>query len=64
MRRILFRATQTEEKLAREKISGKNDANKTHFEVGKKIRQTIKELGGTMPEELPIVGDIKKIEKN
>jgi DNA-damage-inducible protein D len=59
----LFRATQTEEKLAREKISGKNNANKTHFEVGKKVRQTIKELGGRMPEELPIAGDITKIEK-
>jgi DNA-damage-inducible protein D len=49
----LFRATQTEEKLRREKISTKSEANKTHFEVGKKVRQTIKELGGTMPEDLP-----------
>lgn len=51
----LFRATQTEEKLRREKIQGKEKANKTHFEVGKKVRQTIKELGGTMPEKLPTV---------
>lgn len=49
----LFRATQTEEKLRREKIKGKTKANQTHYEVGKKIRQTIKELGGTMPEDLP-----------
>jgi DNA-damage-inducible protein D len=49
----LFRATQTEEKLRREEIEGKEKANKTHFEVGKKVRQTIKELGGTMPEDLP-----------
>ena len=49
----LFRATQTEEKLRRENIQGKDNANKTHFEVGKKVRQTIEELGGTMPEELP-----------
>ena len=49
----LFRATQTEEKLRRENIVGKNKANSTHFEVGKKVRQTIKELGGTMPEDLP-----------
>ena len=49
----LFRATQTEEKLKREHIQGKAEANKTHFEVGKKVRQTIKELGGTMPEDLP-----------
>ncbi len=49
----LFRATQTEEKLRRENIQGKNKANTTHFEVGDKVRQTIKELGGTMPEDLP-----------
>lgn len=49
----LFRATQTEEKLRREKIQGIPEANKTHYEVGKKVRQTIKELGGTMPEDLP-----------
>lgn len=59
----LFRATQTEEKLRREKIKGKDKANKTHFEVGKKVRQTIKELGGTMPEDLPTAESIKKIEK-
>jgi DNA-damage-inducible protein D len=50
----LFRATQTEEKLRREKINGKAKANQTHYEVGAKVRQTIKELGGTMPEELPV----------
>ncbi len=49
----LFRATQTEEKLRREHIQGKTAANQTHFEVGKKVRQTIEELGGTMPEDLP-----------
>ncbi len=49
----LFRATQTEEKLRRENIQGKNKANTTHFEVGNKVRQTIKELGGIMPEDLP-----------
>lgn len=48
----LFRATQTEEKLRRENIKGKENANKAHFQVGKKVRQTIKELGGTMPEDL------------
>jgi DNA-damage-inducible protein D len=55
----LFRATQTEEKLKREKIKGKQNANKTHYEVGKKVRQTIKELGGTMPEDLPAEDSIK-----
>ena len=49
----LFRATQTEAKLHRENIQGKQEANKTHFEVGKKVRDTIKDLGGTMPEDLP-----------
>lgn len=49
----LFRATQTEEKLRRENIQGKDAANETHFEVGSKVRQTIQELGGTMPEDLP-----------
>jgi len=49
----LFRATQTEEKLRRENIKGKSKANTTHFEVGNKVRQTIKDLGGTMPEDLP-----------
>ena len=49
----LFRATQTDEKLRKENIIGKEAANQTHYEVGKKVRQTIKELGGTMPEDLP-----------
>lgn len=59
----LFRATQTEEKLRRENIQGKQQANDTHFEVGRKVRQTIAELGGTMPEELPLHEDVKKIER-
>lgn len=58
----LFRATQTEEKLRREKIKGKQKANQTHLEVGKKVRQTIKEIGGTMPENLPVADSIKKLE--
>jgi DNA-damage-inducible protein D len=67
----LFRATQTEEKLRRENIKGKTKANQTHYEVGSKVRQTIKELGGTMPEDLPspqkgirqVERDQKKLEK-
>jgi len=58
----LFRATQTEEKLRREEIKGKKNANTTHFNVGKKVRQTIHELGGTMPENLPTEESIKKLE--
>ncbi len=60
----LFRATQTEEKLRREQIQGKTEANKTHYEVGKKVRQTIEELGGTMPEDLPTPDkSIRQIER-
>lgn len=58
----LFRATQTEEKLRRENINGRVKANKTHYEVGAKVRQTIKELGGTMPENLPVAENIAKVE--
>ena len=58
----LFRATQAEEKLRREKIVGKDKANQAHREVGAKVRQTIKELGGTMPEHLPVVESIKALE--
>lgn len=50
----LFRATQTEEKLRRDGVQGKTQANQTHFAVGRKVRQTIEELGGTMPEKLPV----------
>ena len=49
----IFRASQTKQKLEREQIQGKEKANRTHFEVGKKVRQTIEELGGTLPEDLP-----------
>ena len=59
----LFRATQTEEKLRRENIKSRQQANKTHYEVGAKVRQTIKELGGTMPEDLPTAESIKAVEK-
>lgn len=60
----LFRATQTEEKLRRENIKGKIKANKTHFEVGQKVRKTIQELGGTMPEDLPPADSVKKLAKS
>ncbi len=58
----LFRATQTEEKLRREQVIGKDRANRTHREVGAKVRKTIQELGGTMPEDLPTAESIKKLE--
>ncbi|MBU7008817.1 DNA-damage-inducible protein D [Peptococcaceae bacterium DYL19] len=60
----LFRATQTDEKIRRENIKGKSVANRTHFEVGQKVRKTIEELGGTMPEELPTPEkSVRQIEK-
>lgn len=58
----LFRATQAEEKLRRDKITGRELANRTHFEVGAKVRRTIRELGGTMPESLPPAESIRKLE--
>jgi DNA-damage-inducible protein D len=59
----LFRATQTEEKLRNENIKGKQKANQTHFEVGSKVRGAIKEIGGTMPENLPTAESIKTVQK-
>ena len=59
----LFRATQTEDKLKRDNIKDKQVANKTHYEVGRKIRKTIGEIGGTMPEDLPTVENIKLVEQ-
>ena len=57
----MFRATQAEEKLRREKIVGKTNANLAHRQVGAKVRQTIHELGGTMPESLPVAESIKQV---
>lgn len=56
----LFRATQTEAKLKRENIIGEQNANNTHLNVGKKVRETIKDIGGTMPEELPAADGVNK----
>ena len=60
----LLRATQTEKKLRRERVRGKQKANQPHFEVGKKVRQTIADLDGTMPEALPTLeAGIQQLEK-
>ena len=59
----LFRATQAEEKLRRDQVRSKAQANQTHLEVGRKVRKTIQELGGTMPEALPTPAQgIKQVE--
>ena len=60
----LFRISQTEQKLKRDNIQTENDANDAHYEVGTKIRNTIKELGGIMPEDLPTPKkSLKQIER-
>lgn len=60
----LFRATQTDEKLRRDNVQGKQEAGNVHYEVGRKVRQTIADLGGTMPEDLPTPSkSIKQLER-
>ena len=60
----LFRISQTEEKLVRDNIQTEQEANKTHYNVGAKVRKTIQELGGTMPEDLPTPKkSLKQLEK-
>ena len=60
----LFRATQTDDKLHRDGVAGKKAANKTHEDVGRRVRQTIEEIGGTMPEDLPTPDtSVKKLER-
>jgi len=58
----LFRTTQAEDKLRRENVRGKDAANRIHNEVGRKVRATIHELGGTMPENLPVAESFRKVE--
>lgn len=57
----LFRLTQAEEKLRREGVKGKLNANAAHFVVGQKVRKAIADIGGTMPEKLEPAEDINKI---
>jgi DNA-damage-inducible protein D len=56
----LFRATQTDAKIRRENIKGEGNANFAHFEVGQKVRNTIANIGGTMPENLPVADGVGK----
>jgi len=59
-----FRISQTEQKLKRDNIQGESKAKETHYEVGKEVRNTIKKLGGTMPEDLPTPNkSLKELEK-
>ena len=59
----LFRITQTDEKIKKDAISGGEAASRTHFMVGGKVRQTIKDIGGALPEQLPPEKHIKEIKK-
>jgi len=60
----LFRITQTEEKLRKDNIQGENNANTTHYQIGKNIREVIAKNGGTMPEDLPTPKkSLKELEK-
>lgn len=59
----LFRITQTEEKLRKEQIYGKEKANTAHYEVGQQVRKAMQQIGGTLPEDLPAECDVKKLAK-
>ena len=60
----LFRISQTEQKLRKDNISGEKEANKTHYNIGKNIREVIEKNGGTMPEDLPTPKkSLKQLEK-
>ena len=61
----IFRIAQTDAKLKRDNVDNEYTVNSVHFEVGKKVRNTIKELGGTMPEDLPTPNrSLKELEKD
>ena len=60
----LFRITQTESRLKKDNIQGEKEANETHYDVGKKVRKAIADIGGTMPEDLPTPKkSLKQLEK-
>ena len=60
----IFRITQTEAKLKRDKVDNEYTANSVHYEIGKKVRDAIKSMGGTMPEDLPTPKrSVKELEK-
>ena len=60
----LFRISQTEQKLQKNNINGESNANETHYNIGKIVRNAIEKAGGTMPEELPTpTKSLKEIEK-
>ncbi len=60
----LFRISQTEQKLKKDNIQTEKEANETHYNIGKNIREVIAKNGGTMPEDLPTPKkSLKQLEK-
>jgi len=60
----LFRINQTKQKLLRDNIQGEDNAKNTHYEVGKKVRKAIADIGGMMPEDMPTLKkSLKEIER-
>ena len=60
----LFRINQTKQKLLRDNVKGENNAKNVHYEVGKKVRKAIADIGGMMPEEMPTPKkSLKELEK-
>ena len=60
----LFRINQTKQKLLKDKVQGESNASYIHYEVGKKVRKAIKDIGGTMPEDMPTPKkSLKELEK-
>lgn len=59
----LFRITQTDEKLKKDNVRGDRSTSQVHFMVGGKVRQTIKDIGGVLPEQLPAETHIKEVKK-
>ena len=49
----LFRINQTKQKLLKDNVQGEKEAKDVHYEVGKKVRKAIADIGGMMPEEMP-----------
>ena len=61
----LFRISQTEQKIKNDNVVGEENANKTHYQIGKNIREVIAKNGGTMPENLPTPEkSLKELQKN
>ncbi len=60
----LFRITQTEEKIKKESLRGQKSLENTAYNVGRTVRNTMKQLSGTKPEDLPVKQDIKKVKSD